>query len=109
MASSKITDAGLESLLELKHLRFLHLIDAPITDLGLERLQGLKSLESLYLDHVQVTDDGARQFSAAMPKVHFHHDGDHPPGDSHADDHHHDEEPAGAAEQKHTGALNPRE
>ncbi|HEY2893869.1 MAG TPA: hypothetical protein VGJ16_06645 [Pirellulales bacterium] len=82
-----VTDAGIAPVAELEQLRYLHLMDVPITDAGLQKLQSLGKLESLYVDHAQLSDAGARAFVEARPDVHFHIDGDHPPGDPH-DDHH---------------------
>jgi hypothetical protein len=82
------SDEGIAHLAKLGELKYLHLIDVPITDAGLQKLQELGKLESLYLDHARVSEAGARTFVEARPEVHFHIDGDHPPGDPH-DDHHH--------------------
>jgi len=85
------TDEGVAHLAELGQLKYLHLIDVPVTDAGLEKLRSLARLESLYLDHARVSEAGARSFMEARPEVHFHVDGDHPPGDPH-DDHHHEQD-----------------
>jgi hypothetical protein len=84
------TDEGVSHLAELGQLKYLHLIDVPVTDAGLEKLRSLARLESLYLDHARVSEAGCRSFAEARTDVHFHVDGDHPPGDPH-DDHHHDQ------------------
>lgn len=84
------TDEGVAHLAALGQLKYLHLIDVPVTDAGLKKLRSLPRLESLYLDHARVSEAGARRFVEARPEVHFHVDGDHPPGDPH-DDHHHEQ------------------
>jgi hypothetical protein len=53
-----LSDAGLEHLEGLTHLKSLDLKRWQITDAGLEHLKGLTSLEGLDLAHTQVTDVG---------------------------------------------------
>jgi len=58
LSRSEISDAGLEHLKGLAHVRDLVLHDTAVTDAGLEHLKGLTHLRSLYLDDTKVTDTG---------------------------------------------------
>jgi hypothetical protein len=53
-----VTDADLEHLKGLSHLRWLSLEDTNITDAGLACLKGLTKLQTLVLSHTKVTDAG---------------------------------------------------
>lgn len=55
---TRITDAGLQSLAGLTHLKMLDLTGARITDHGLQMLAGLEDLESLSLGGTSITDEG---------------------------------------------------
>ena len=55
---TKVTDAGLKHLSELKALKELGLSSTKVTDAGLKHLVGLKALESLDLRDTKVTDAG---------------------------------------------------
>ena len=57
-AGTRVTDAELEQLKELKNLRELNLGDTAITDAGLEHLKYLKKLQSLILEHTQLNGAG---------------------------------------------------
>ena len=58
LTSTQITDAGVKDLKELRGLRFLALNRTQITDAGLKDLKELKGLEKLELWKTQITDAG---------------------------------------------------
>jgi len=55
---TKISDADMAHLAELRALKYLGLSDTPITDAGLAHLQGLVSLKSIWLQGTKITDAG---------------------------------------------------
>src|SRR5262245_7755474 len=57
---TKITDAGLKDLAELKELRVLDLGFTKVTDTGLKELAGLRGLQFLNLADTKVTDAGLK-------------------------------------------------
>ena len=61
LSTSKVTDAGLEHLKGLSHLRQLYLYDTQVTDAGLKHLRGLSQLQKLFLANTKVTDAGLEQ------------------------------------------------
>src|SRR5262245_37392912 len=67
--TTKVTDAGLRELKELKSLQLLNLSGTKVTDAGLKELKELKSLRSLYLRHTKVTDAGVKELQAALPRL----------------------------------------
>ena len=58
LLNCKVTDADLEHVKGLPHLRHLSLDSPEITDAGLEHIAGLTSLEDLWLKNAQITDAG---------------------------------------------------
>jgi len=54
----RVTEAGLEHLKPLSHLKSLSLAGSNLTDAGLARLESIKSLESLDLEGTRVSDAG---------------------------------------------------
>ena len=65
---TNITDAGLEHVKGLKHLRYLNLHwQKKVTDAGLEHLKGLESLQHLDLRGTKVTDGGVENLQRALP------------------------------------------
>jgi Leucine-rich repeat (LRR) protein len=58
MGGTKVTDAELVYLKEMKSLQLLNLYDTKVTDAGLAHLKGLKSLQYLFLANTDVTDAG---------------------------------------------------
>jgi hypothetical protein len=66
--NSDITDAGLEALTRLRQLQWLQLDDTKITDAGLEHLKRMTQLQRLDLDSTQVTDEGVKELQQALPK-----------------------------------------
>ncbi|MBX3436899.1 MAG: hypothetical protein KF861_05350 [Planctomycetaceae bacterium] len=85
--SPHVTDTGMEAIAHMPALRFLHLIDVPITDAGLIPLGKLTHLESFYLDGGNCTDEGLSELIRTLPKLHFHWDQLHLPGDPHSHPH----------------------
>jgi hypothetical protein len=64
LARTKVTDAGLAAVAQMKNLTELHLENTGITDKGLVHLKALSSLEYLNLYGTQVTDAGAASLSS---------------------------------------------
>jgi len=64
---TKVTDADLKELKELKSLQGLRLGDTKVTDAGLKELKEVKSLQWLELGGLQVTDAGVKELKAALP------------------------------------------
>ena len=64
-----ITDAGLEALEGLTHLRELNLSRTGITDLGLKHIAKLARLEVLDLSDTHVTDAGRQPTSLVPPSL----------------------------------------
>lgn len=93
LAGTKVTDAGLAPLADLKNLevlhlertgvgdgalahlkglielRYLNLYGTQVGDAGLKSLTGLKNLKNLYLWLAKVTDAGAADLKKALPGV----------------------------------------
>jgi Leucine-rich repeat (LRR) protein len=67
LRQTKITDAGLESLIGLKKLQTLNLYGTEITDAGLKHLAKIKSLKNVYLWQSKATKAGVKQLIAAVP------------------------------------------
>jgi internalin A len=63
---TKVTDADLKELKELKSLRKLDLTGTKVTDAGVKELKVLKSLEVLFLTGTKVTDEGVKELKAAL-------------------------------------------
>src|SRR5262245_20562132 len=61
LIGTKVADAGLKELRELKSLQTLNLHGTNVTDAGLRELKGLKSLQSLNLSYTNVTDGGLKE------------------------------------------------
>src|SRR5262249_56995098 len=61
LTRSKIADAGLKELKELKSLQTLNLFQTKVTDAGLKELKELKSLQTLNLSQTNVTDAGLKE------------------------------------------------
>jgi len=64
---TKVTDADLKELKELKSWRKLDLTNTKVTDAGVKELKVLKSLEVLFLTGTKVTDAGVKELQAARP------------------------------------------
>lgn len=69
LVDTKLTDAGLAHLKEMKDLQVLSLVGTPITDAGLEHLKEVKGLKELYLFGTQVTDEGVKKLKEALPEL----------------------------------------
>src|SRR5262249_34447777 len=61
LASTRVTDADLKALKELKQLTALNLFGAQVTDAGVKELKDLKQLTELDLGVTEVTDAGLRE------------------------------------------------
>ena len=64
-----VTDAGLANLKGLSNLEYLNLYGTQVTDAGLSNLEGLKNLKSLYLWQSKVTDAGVDKLKKALPNT----------------------------------------
>lgn len=64
---TKITNNGLNHLVNLTGLKELDLSNTNINDEGLKILAGIKSLEKLHLHATAVTNKGLEEFHAALP------------------------------------------
>jgi uncharacterized membrane protein len=64
LARSKVTDAGLATIVKMTNLERLHLENTAITDAGLAQLAGLGKLEYLNLYGTKVTDAGIAALAA---------------------------------------------
>ena len=67
LPATKVTDAGLKELKDLKQLTTLDLFFTGVTDAGLKELKELKQLTTLYLGHTLVTADGVADLQKALP------------------------------------------
>ncbi len=67
LTNCKITDSGLTHLKNLKNLRDLRLDLTPISDAGLQHLYALKKLEYLNLRNTKVTAQGIAELQKALP------------------------------------------
>ena len=67
LGDTKVTDAGLKELKDLKQLTTLNLKFTGVTDAGLKELKDLKQLTTLYLGGTKVTDDGVADLQKALP------------------------------------------
>ena len=65
--STQVTDAGLKELTHLKQLTLLDLNHTKVTDAGLKELKDLKQLTRLNLADTKVTDDGVAELQKALP------------------------------------------
>src|SRR5207237_8141250 len=61
LAGTKVTDADLKELKDLKQLTTLHLNMTGVTDAGLKELEHLKQLTSLALCNTKVTEADAEE------------------------------------------------
>ena len=69
LEATNVTDAGLAHLQEVAHLRALSLDSTQITDAGLLRVKELKGIHTLTLAETQVTDVGL-VYLKELPKLH---------------------------------------
>jgi hypothetical protein len=66
LKTPRITDRGMSVLAKLSMLEYITL-DSPITDEGLLCLQSLPNLRGVWLHNSQITQDSADRFVTAMP------------------------------------------
>jgi len=64
-----ITDAGVKSLKDLKHLESLNLYNTKITDICATDLSQLKSLKKLFIWQTGFGDEGTAQLESSLPSV----------------------------------------
>jgi uncharacterized membrane protein len=64
LSGTRITDAGLATVAQFKHLTRLHLNRTAVTDRGLPQLAGLQQLEYLNLYATRVSDAGLESLAA---------------------------------------------
>jgi hypothetical protein len=55
---SEVTDAGLQHLKGMSHLKYLQINGSQISDDGLEHLHGMTQLDELVIRRVPITDEG---------------------------------------------------
>jgi hypothetical protein len=67
LSGTQVRDAGLKELKELKELRSLDLSDTEVRDAGLKELKELKELRKLNLYSTKVTDAGVAELQQALP------------------------------------------
>jgi hypothetical protein len=67
LASTQITDVGLEHLKRLTSLRYLSLDRTRVTDAGLRHLKALGSLQTVLLEKTQVTEAGVSELRRSLP------------------------------------------
>ena len=67
LCSTRVRDADLKELKDLKQLTSLQLGGGRVTDAGLKGLKDLKQLTSLNLGSTKVTDDGVADLQKALP------------------------------------------
>ncbi|MGD0899733.1 MAG: leucine-rich repeat domain-containing protein [Thermoguttaceae bacterium] len=70
---TQVTNAGLQHLKGLNELEGLNLSDTKITDAGLELIKGLNHLRSLDVTGTQVTDEGVKKLQQALPNCRIGH------------------------------------
>lgn len=67
LENTGVTDAGLDQLKNLAQLEYLNLYGTKVTDAGVMKLTGLKNLKKIFLWQTQVTEAGAKKLEAALP------------------------------------------
>lgn len=71
LGRTKVSDAWLVNLNDLKELRSLNLQETAITDAGLENLKGMTQLKTLFLGDTKITHEGAKKLKQALPNCEF--------------------------------------
>ncbi len=69
VSGTLITDHALEVIQSLENLKTLHLRDTKITDAGLKRLYSAKGLYSLDIVGTEVTEAGVRELEERLPNL----------------------------------------
>jgi hypothetical protein len=69
LGGTRIGDAGLAHLRELRGLQRLELNNTQVTDAGLAGLRGLKGLRVIDVRGAKVTSEGIAAFQKALPRV----------------------------------------
>jgi hypothetical protein len=71
LQNTKVTDEGMNYLIGLPTLRWLHLENTHVTDDGLKRLSGLTNLGFLYFDMTEITEDRLMLLRQSLPNCVF--------------------------------------
>jgi hypothetical protein len=66
---SRVTDAGVRNIAQLKDLEELFLTGAPITDESVPALASLTKLRTLSVTDTEITDEGLRRLRQALPEA----------------------------------------
>lgn len=69
LEKTSVTDAGLTHLRELNQLEYLNLYGTSITDSGLSHLHGLTNLRSLYVWQTNVSQEGVANIQSSIPDI----------------------------------------
>lgn len=69
LGTTRITDAGMVNLKNLKNLEMLDLRNTGVTDVGLDRLRLLTKLRVIFVENTHVTKEGVIRIEAAMPHL----------------------------------------
>jgi hypothetical protein len=67
VTNSSVTNAGIENIARLKHLRGLRIGSPQVSDAAIGHLSSIRSLDHLNLLGTSVTQDGIRRLRAALP------------------------------------------
>lgn len=71
IASSRVTNAGMEQIVKCSKLQTLTLMGVPITDTGLHKLRKLKNLSAVTIVGSGITAEGKDTMVRAMPQCFF--------------------------------------
>lgn len=69
LEKTAITDEGLANLSGLENLEYLNLYGTAVTDAGLKHLESLKALRKVYLWETKVTDAGVTALKQKLPEL----------------------------------------
>jgi internalin A len=69
LSGTKITDAGIPSLLILENLEILDLADTKVTDATLDRITGFKNLKTFDVKGATITDVGLDRLRQTLPEL----------------------------------------
>jgi serine/threonine protein kinase len=68
LRSTKVSDAAMARLANLKALTHLNVVNTEVSDAGLKHLQGLPNLVELHAIRTRVTEAGVQKLRAVLPK-----------------------------------------
>jgi hypothetical protein len=66
---TNVDDGCIDYLTGLQELEYLNLYSTKVSDLGLSKLKDLKNLKKLYLWQTNVTNEGVKQLETALPDL----------------------------------------